>query len=217
MRRKLVKYNELGNYPNVLQPGTDGYEKVKGAWNNFFGNDGDVVLELACGRGEYTVGLAEIFPHKNFIGIDVKGDRLWMASVTAQEKNLTNAAFLRTKIEELEHFFDPKEVTEIWIIFPDPRPKGRDERRRLSSTRFLDTYKKVIKQGGLIHLKTDNSDLFNYSLEVLESRNDVIIRAQTQDVYNDDLLADHYGIQTRYEKKHSALGETIKYLRFSFL
>lgn len=201
---------------NVIQSGKPIYEQIKGKWNqDYFQNDNDIVLELACGRGEYTVGLAEVYPNKNFIGIDVKGDRIWKGSGEALEKGLDNAAFLRTKVHDLEEFFAENEVAEIWIIHPDPRPRGKDEKRRLTHPRFLDIYKKLLKPGGLLRLKTDNTGFFEYTLEILEEVKKIDFE-HTFDLYNSELYAEHHGITTRYERKFTQEGHDIKYLKFRF-
>ena len=170
---------------------------------------------MACGRGEYTVGLAQVYPDKNFIGIDIKGDRIWKGSGEALEKGLDNVAFLRTKIHDLEDFFDENEIAEIWIVHPDPRPKKGDDKRRLTHPRFLDIYKKIVKPDGLIRLKTDNTGLFEYSLEILENQ-PIKNFEHTFDLYNSAFLDEHHGITTRYEAKFTEEGHSIKYLKFRF-
>jgi len=216
-RAKLKRFAEVAKRYNVLEPGKEMYEKIKGQWNSYqFKNENPITIELACGRGEYSVGLARMFPEQNFIGIDIKGDRIWKGSSMAIEEQLENVAFLRTKIQLLEKFFATGEVSEIWITFPDPRPKDRDEKRRLTNNRFLDIYKNVIKKDGWVRLKTDNTELFEYSLEVIKGRKDIRNLEYTFDVYNSALEPDCHGIKTRYEKKHAALGADIKYLKFQF-
>lgn len=216
-RGKLKRFAEVAERENVLEPGKEKYEQIKGRWNeDFFDKAQSITLELACGRGEYTVGLGRKFPEQNFIGVDIKGDRIWKGSGLAIEENLGNVGFLRTEILLLEKFFEPGEVSEIWVTFPDPRPKDRDEKRRLTNGRFLDIYKNVINKEGWVRLKTDNTALFEYSLEVVKGRADVKNLKYTFDLYNSDLEEECHGIKTRYEKKHEALGEDIKYLRFQF-
>jgi tRNA (guanine-N7-)-methyltransferase len=171
---------------------------------------------LACGRGEYSVNLAKAFPERNFIGVDIKGERIWKGSTLAVEQNLTNVAFLRTPILLIENFFTSGEVDEIWITFPDPRPRKRDIKRRLTSPRYLDAYKRLVKQGSYIRLKTDNTGLFEYSLAAVQERNDVYDLRWTNDLYEDPLRPECFDIKTRYEEQFSALGERIKYLRFHF-
>jgi len=216
-RAKLKRYSEIWERDNVLEPGKDKYEKIKGKWNTyFFDRSQPITLELACGRGEYTVGLARKCPQRNFVGVDIKGDRIWKGSGIALDESLNNVGFLRTDILLLEKFFETDEVDEIWITFPDPRPKDRDEKRRLTNNRFLDIYKSIINKKGWIRLKTDNSDLFDYTLDVLNNRKDIIDLEYTFDLYKSELKDEGHGIQTKYEKKHHELGESIKYLKFRF-
>jgi tRNA (guanine-N7-)-methyltransferase len=132
---------------NVIEPGKEIFENIKGKWCDLFGNDHDIVLELACGRGEYSTGLGAFYKDRNFIGVDIKGNRIWVGSKKARLEGLDNVAFLRTQIDHLEKFFDPGEISEIWIIFPDPRPKSSDEHRRLTSPKYLEIYHKLMKQG----------------------------------------------------------------------
>lgn len=216
-RSKLDKFkdNELSRY--VIQPGNEIFDNIKGNWRDlYFKNENDLVLELACGRGEYTIGLAREFSDRNFIGVDIKGPRIWRGMKIAEEEKLVNSGFLRGYIQNLETYFDAKEINEIWITFPDPRPKGRDERRRLTHPRFLDIYKAILKPGGQVYLKTDNQDLFEYSLEVLTSETDVADLIYTRDLYHSEFVGEHYGIQTTYEKKYLEEGTKIKYLKFRF-
>ena len=217
MRGKQRRFADNERADNVIQPGKKLYDEVKGRWHNHvFKNDNPLIVELACGRGEYTIGLAAVFPQKNFIGVDIKGDRLWKGSKTAYERELPNVVFLRTFIHALEEFFAPDELDEIWLTFPDPRPKDRDERRRLTNTRFLDIYKKLITKDGWIRLKTDSTSLFDYTLELLHSRADIQDLEFTKDLNHSPLLAEHFGIITHYEKLFSEQGEKIKYLKFRF-
>lgn len=218
MRRKLKKFQEITKRGNVICPGKEIYENINGRWNEIqFENDYELVLELGCGRGEYTIGLAQVYPDKNFIGTDIKGDRIWAGSTGALSAELSNAAFLRTQIQFLPKFFNDNEVSEIWITFPDPRPKSRDEKRRLTSPRYLELYKQVLKSDGFIHLKTDNTALFDYSLEIIQGRTDVTDLEFTHDLYNSPHNDIHHGIKTKYETIFTDLGENIKYLRFRFI
>ena len=217
-RRKLDKFHDNEQSRYIIQPGKDLYERIKGHWRSgYFMNDNPIVLELACGRGEYTTGLAKLFPGKNFIGVDIKGPRIWRGSKLAGTDNLLNVGFLRSPIQNLKDFFEENEVDDIWITFPDPRPKGRDERRRLTNHRFLDIYTNITKPGGWFYLKTDNDGLFDYSLEVLCQRKDISNLEYTSDLYNSVYLVDHHGIQTTYEIKYLEEGIKIKYLKFRFL
>lgn len=215
-RGKLERFAENQVSKNVIEPGKPIYDEIKGNWRSKqFGNDYEIVLELACGRGEYTVGLAENIPDKNFIGVDIKGARIWQGSQQAIEKGLDNAAFLRTFILQIENFFEENEVDEIWIIFPDPRPRSRDERRRITSPRYLDIYKRLLKPGGIVHLKTDSNGLFDFTLEVLGEKGIPVLES-TRDLYSSPLLDKHYGIQTYYEKRFLNEGRNINYLEFKF-
>lgn len=217
MRNKLERFRQNQERYNVIEPDKDVAQTIKGNWrSDHFKNDNPIVLELACGRGEYTVGMARLFPEKNFIGVDIKGDRIWKGSTIAEEENLTNVAFCRTKILMIENFFAPGEVNDIWITFPDPRPRKRDIKRRLTSPRFLNIYKSLMKPEGTVYLKTDNTPLFEYTLEVLHSREDVHKIKHTFDLYTSPMAPEAFDIKTRYEKKFHAEGEDIKFLRFSF-
>lgn len=217
MRSKLQRFKENFERENVIEPGKEIYENIKGNWrSDYFKNDNALVAELGCGNGEYTVGLAQKFKNKNFVGVDVKGTRIWRGSKDAIDNQLNNTAFLRTQILQLENFFEPGEISEIWITFPDPRPRKRDIKRRLTSPRFLKIYRNLIEKEGLVHLKTDNTGLFDYTLEVLNHDIDIKNLKYTHDLYSTNLLEDHHGIQTRYEKMFMAEGLKIKYLRFQF-
>jgi tRNA (guanine-N7-)-methyltransferase len=146
-RKKQFRFDDLIYRENVLEAGKELYNQLKGSWHrSYFKNNNPITLELACGRGEYTTGLASVYPDRNFIGVDMKGDRLWMGSTVSLENSLMNTAFLRTHILDLDQFFELNEVDEIWIVFPDPRPRDRDEKRRLTNPRYLDLYKKILKQ-----------------------------------------------------------------------
>lgn len=217
-RNKLQKFAENEQSNNVIQQGKEIYEQIKGKWRELhFKNDNDIVLELACGRGEYSVGLAEVYPQKNFIGVDIKGSRFWTGSQYALKNNLDNVAFLRTYIQNLENFFAENEVNEIWITFPDPRPKDSDERRRLTNTRFMDIYKKILVPEGKIHFKTDNIGLFEYTLEEVLPQLKIQDLKYTKDLYQSEMLNLHHNIQTRYEKMFSEKGHKINYLKFRFV
>ncbi|HNV30189.1 MAG TPA: tRNA (guanosine(46)-N7)-methyltransferase TrmB, partial [Cyclobacteriaceae bacterium] len=175
MKSKLKRFEIIAGRENVIEPGKDIFQTIKGKWNtDYFKRDKPITLELACGRGEYTVGMARLFPERNFIGVDKKGDRLWKGSTWAVEDQLANVAFLRTEILFIESFFEAGEVDEIWLTFPDPRPRIRDIKRRLSSSRYVDMYKKLLQPEGYFRFKTDNTDLFNFTLEELGYRNDLI-------------------------------------------
>jgi tRNA (guanine-N7-)-methyltransferase len=215
MRKKIKRFQDNAQRNNVIEPGKDSYQSIKGDWReDYFHNDHDIILELGCGNGEYTINLAHLFPSKNCIGVDLKGARLWKGSTLAINHQLTNVAFLRTPIEQINNFFEEGEVAEIYIPFPDPRPRQRDTNKRLTSPSFLDVYRRILKPGGLIHLKTDNEQLFLYTLEVLQQQLDIYELVYTNDLYQSHLLSEHYDIQTKYEAKFISQGLTIKYIRF---
>jgi len=216
-KNKLARWTEFGSYDNVIQPGiaeVSGKDHpIKGKWKKeLFKNDNPIVLELGCGKGEYTVGLANNFVNNNFIGIDIKGARMWRGAKTANEQKLPNVAFLRTRIEFINSFFSRDEVDEIWITFPDPHPGGRNSNKRLTSPWFLNSYRKFLKDKGLIHLKTDNTELYESTKKIL-IYNNIETTHSTSDLYsgnNDDILS----IKTHYEKIFLAAGMKINYLSF---
>ena len=217
MKRKLERFGIIADRENVLQPGKELYFQVKGKWNEiYFRNNNPITLELACGRGEYTIGLANRFPDRNYIGVDIKGDRLWKGSTLAVDQNLTNVAFLRTQILLIENFFETGEADEIWLTFPDPRPRKIDVRRRLTNSRFLIMYKKLLKPEGYFRFKTDNTGLFEYTLEEIQNRPDIIDLKFTSDLYESDLRGECFDIKTKYEEMFTTKGEKIKYLRCRF-
>lgn len=213
-RSKTKKFEVIAERENVIQDGDEDFGQLSGAWRErFFQNNNPIVLEIGCGRGEYTVGMGRLFPGKNFIGIDIKGARLHKGSTMALEEDLDNVAFLRLFVDQLTEHFEEEEVDEIWITFPDPRPKDRDIKRRLTSPRFLNLYEQVLKPGGIVHLKTDNLPLFEYTLEVLRERN-IHSLLHTTDLYNSDLQKHTMGIYTTYEKRYLQEGLTINYLQY---
>lgn len=217
MKRKQERFRIIEERSNVIERTKDSYDNMKGKWrSDHFQNDNPITVELACGRGEYTVGLALLFPERNFIGVDIKGERIWKGSTLALEQNLKNVAFLRTPILLIENFFTLGEVDEVWITFPDPRPRKRDIKRRLTSPRYLAIYKKLMKQGSYFRLKTDNTDFFQYSLEEVQGRNDIADLQFTSDVYHSEYRSECFDIKTKYEEHFASKGETIKYLRFKF-
>jgi tRNA (guanine-N7-)-methyltransferase len=217
VKRKLERFKIIEERTNVIEPTKPIYKTIKGKWREeHFKNDKPITIELACGRGEYSVGLGRLFPERNFIGVDVKGERIWKGSTVAVEENLTNVAFLRTHILLIENFFEPGEIDEVWLTFPDPRPTKRDIKRRLTSPRFMEMYKRLLKPGGYVRLKTDNTILYEYTLEEAQNRTDISDLKFTNDVYASDLRPECFDIKTRYEEAFAAKGETIKYLRFHF-
>lgn len=217
MKRKLERFRIIEERANVVEPSKPVYQAIKGRWNSeFFRNENPISVELACGRGEYTVGLASRFPTRNFIGVDIKGERLWKGSTVAADLGLTNAAFLRTQILLIENFFVDNEIDEIWLIFPDPRPRKRDTKRRLTSPRFLEIYKRILRPGGYLRIKTDSSTLYDYTLDQLQARGGISDLQFTDNLYHSELRSECFDIRTRYEEAFSAMGEQIKYIRFRF-
>jgi tRNA (guanine-N7-)-methyltransferase len=213
-RKKSIYYDYSRQAENVIEHGKPFYTTIKGKWNElYFQNPNPLVLELACGKGEYTVGLARLFPEKNFIGIDIKGDRLARGSMEASEGGLPNVAFLRADIRFLDEFFQENEVDEIWLVHPDPKVRQREEHRRLTNPSFLKYYAHFMKCGGTFHLKTDNPFLYEYSLVTLEGEECYTILQSTSDLYNSEYAAGHYGIITYYEKLFTKKGFTINYIK----
>ena len=215
-KHKLQQFAEIGTFKNVLQPEVNDLSPdfyLKGKWNTaFFGNQNPLVLELGCGKGEYTLALAKKYPEINFIGIDTKGARIWRGAKTAIDENINNVAFIRMQIAFVNLFFDKDEVNEIWITFPDPQPSKH--RRRLSSQAFLDRYKYFLKPPGIIHLKTDNTMLFDYTLELI-SENKHSLLFHTHDLYSPGLSDEILSVRTFYEEKFLRQGKLINYCKFS--
>ncbi|SFI40258.1 tRNA (guanosine(46)-N7)-methyltransferase TrmB [Halpernia frigidisoli] len=220
-KNKQKRFDENKILPNVFQPtraeALADYP-LKGKWNaEVFKNDNPIVLELGCGKGEYSVGLAKAFPEKNFIGIDIKGARFWFGAKEAHETGMENVVFIRTQIELVDHFFAENEIDEIWITFPDPQIKYRRTKHRMTHPEFLARYKKFLKKDGIIHLKTDSEFLHGYTLGLLQGAGHEIITAH-HDIYgapefdaNTPLLRE---IQTYYEDLFSSKGKTITYIKF---
>ena len=217
MRVKLQRFADNATRPDIMEPGKPEFEQLGGRWGrDFFPNDHPLVLEVGCGKGEYTVGLARRYPDRNFLGLDIKGERIWRGSKRAEELGLTNVGFVRTRAEALTAQFGPGELREIWLTFPDPRPRDRDIKRRLTSPRFLNQYQQLLTPGGLLHLKTDNEGLFDYTLETLAARPGTEVLGQTRDLYaeTDPVFAEAQAIQTSFEGKYRAVGVPIKYVQF---
>jgi tRNA (guanine-N7-)-methyltransferase len=215
-RKKNIRFKEIQQNFNVIQEGKPLFETIKGRWlSDFFKNNNPIILELGCGKGEYTVGLAKLFPAKNFIGIDIKGDRIAVGSNQAIELSLNNVAFLRTKVHDIENFFNENEVSEIWITFPDPHSLFSGIRRRMTNERFLKIYKNLLNEKGLLHLKTDNELFFDYSLETI-GKFGVYDFIYTKNLYSSELNIKHFGIKTRFEEKFTAKGFNINYLSCRF-
>lgn len=216
-KNKLSKFADMSAFPHVYQYPRQSVVAegcpYRGQWGaKVFGNSNPIVLELGCGKGEYTVGLAERYPEKNFIGIDIKGARMWTGAKRSLEAGMHNVAFLRTEIELLSYFFAEGEVSEIWITFPDPQMKKVT--KRLTSTRFLSLYADLLKPEGLIHLKSDSPFLYTYTKAVCELNN-LPIHADTSDLYAGEIVSDILDIKTYYEEQWLSRGLTIKYLSFT--
>jgi tRNA (guanine-N7-)-methyltransferase len=210
-KNKLFKWAELLTFNNTFQDS----EGLKGTWSsNIFKDVKPITLELGCGKGEYTVNLAKKYPERNFIGVDIKGNRIWRGAKTLFEEKISNGRFVRTQIDHILDWFSEGEVDEIWITFPDPQPRKPHERKRLTSPMFLTRYKQILKKGGWVHLKTDNTQLYEYTLDICKEHH-YIVDFNTDNVYKlqlpeDDILY----IKTTYEAIFAAKGETIKYIRF---
>jgi tRNA (guanine-N7-)-methyltransferase len=225
-RNKLQKFAELMACPNVYENRTHDNEKptlqqdgvfyeMKGQWNVLhFKNNQPIILELACGRGEYTLGLARMFPDCNFIGVDIKGARIHQGAAIALEEGLQNAAFLRTRIEQIEAFFALEEVSEIWITFPDPFLRESKENRRLTSPAFLERYRRFLKTNGLVQLKTDSTVLYDFTLETIQNDAKCQLLYENDDIYARYLDFPALSLKTYYEKRHLAANQTIKYIQF---
>jgi tRNA (guanine-N7-)-methyltransferase len=217
-KNKLAKFAENKSFEHVIEPPLDTYLKndheLKGNWHNeVFKNNNDIVLELGCGKGEYAVNLGKKYPSKNYIGIDIKGARLWRGAKTTQEKDLPNIRFLRTRIEFLTHFFGENEIAEIWITFPDPQRKKRRRKKRLTHTSFLKKYQEILKPGGIVHLKTDSLFLHKYTKEVVKENN-LKILDETDNLYQSKLYKEELQIKTHYEALFLEGNPTITYLKF---
>jgi tRNA (guanine-N7-)-methyltransferase len=217
-KKKKARWAEMLSFENVIQPDINDIRThkhpLKGKWNSkYFKNNNPIVLELGCGKGEYTLELAKLFPDKNFTGIDIKGARIWHGAKTAIENKIPNVLFLRTRIEFINSFFSENEVDEIWITFPDPFSKNRNSGKRLTSPFFLNSYRKFLKDKGIIHLKTDNKGLFDYTLDIVKSNNLEILNA-TDNLYSGVTDNKILSIRTYYENTYLNEGKNIHYLAF---
>jgi tRNA (guanine-N7-)-methyltransferase len=211
---KLRRFAEVSTFSNVVQ--LDAGKPFKGEWASaFFKNDNPVVLELACGKGEYTVNLGRLFAEKNFLGIDYKGNRIWRGAKTALEDGVSNVGFLRIQIESILDYFGDGEIDEIWITFPDPQPQISREKKRLTSPRFLEKYKQILKHNGHVNLKTDNDGLHAYTSEKIDELG-LNLHIKTEDLYNSEHADQVLSIKTYYEKKYLQDNKNINYLKFSF-
>ncbi|HXS36624.1 MAG TPA: tRNA (guanosine(46)-N7)-methyltransferase TrmB [Flavipsychrobacter sp.] len=208
--KKLLRFNAINSFSNVLQYP----EKIKGEWHIFFKNNYPITLELACGRGEYSVELGRENKDHNYIGVDIKGNRMYVGAKTALDENLNNVGFLRIQIGQIADYFTPGEVSDIWIIFPDPFLRKPRIKNRLTHPRFLRLYQQILKPGGLVQLKTDSKELYDFTLETI-AENGCSIRENIVDIYGQGKAAGALGIQTYYESLHLAEGRTIYFVSFS--
>jgi tRNA (guanine-N7-)-methyltransferase len=206
--KKLKRFAELTTFKNVLEYPTDS----KSEWANIF-NSNDLILELACGKGEYTVEMAQAFPDKNFIGVDIKGNRMYVGAKLALQKDITNVCFLRTQIERITDYFHPHSIAEIWITFPDPFLRESKAKNRLTHHKFLAMYQQILKPNGIIHLKTDSVELYTFTLEMIAHQHCSIIE-NNPNIYLHDTPKFPLSIQTFYEKMHLLDNRTIRYVSF---
>jgi tRNA (guanine-N7-)-methyltransferase len=218
-KNKLKRFKENETFINVFQPTREEVVSnsfhLKGKWNSdFFKNNHPIILELGCGKGEYSVGLAERYPNKNFIGIDIKGARFWRGAKTAVDTGLNNVAFIRTQIELINHIFNEKEVDEIWITFPDPQIKYKRTKHRMTNSEFLQLYKKILKNEGVVNLKTDSEFMHGYTLGLLHGEGHEVIYANHNVYTNEGSPKEVTEIQTFYEKQYLEINKAITYIRF---
>lgn len=216
-KNKLKRFKENETFKNVIQPTRDevlNNFSQKGKWHSFFGNTNPIIIELGCGKGEYTVGLAKRNPNKNYIGIDIKGARFWRGAKTALEENLTNVAFVRTQIELVDFIFDKNEVSEIWITFPDPQIKYQRTKHRMTNANFLKKYKTILKEDGIINLKTDSEFMHGYTLGLLQGLDCEILYANHNVYNNGGAPKEVTEIQTFYENQYLEVNKPITYIKF---
>jgi tRNA (guanine-N7-)-methyltransferase len=209
-QKKLKRFAEIATFPNVLQ----NPEGMKGRWGLHFNNAYPIALELACGKGEYAVGLASLYPHRNYIGVDIKGNRIWVGAKKSIENKLTNVAFLRAQIDQLAEYFEEGEVNEIWITFPDPQLRISRAKKRLTHPKFLRIYQAVLKPGGLIHLKTDSPDLYMFTKQVIQIYG-LHLHEDYHDIHSMEHPAAELQIKTHYEALDIASSNRVHYLCFS--
>lgn len=209
-QKKLLRFEAIASFENVLQYPTD----TAGNWNSIFKNDHPITLELACGRGEYTIGLARMYPLRNFIGVDLKGNRIYVGASKCLTQKITNAIFLRTQIDKIDTYFNHHEVEEIWLTFPDPQLRLSKAKKRLTHPRFLRLYHRILTPGGLIHLKTDSPDLYEFTLLVIGMYN-LTLHQKSDDVYQQLATVPELSIKTHYENLDIARSRRIHYICFS--
>ncbi len=208
-QKKLIRFEAIKHFSNVLE-----YPQgMKGKWNSFFKNDSPITLELACGKGEYAVELGKMYANRNFIGIDIKGNRIWRGAKTALDEGLANVAFIRSHIDKVTDYFTKDEVSEIWITFPDPQLRGSRAKKRLTHPKFLRLYQQILKENGLVHLKTDSPDLYQFTLTVINLF-DLALVENTDQVYAEEVIKPELQIKTHYEKLDIAQSNRIHYLCF---
>ena len=209
-QKKLKRFKEIKSFPNVMEYPAG----MQGKWSNYFKNDHPIILELACGKGEYTTGLASLFPAKNFIGIDIKGNRIWAGAKKALDEKIENAAFLRTQIDKISDYFVEGEIDAVWITFPDPQLRTSKASKRLTHPKFLRKYLTILKPGGKIHLKTDSPQLYNFT-KLVAGMYGLNIHKDIDNVYAQTNIPDELKIQTHYEGLDISGSNTIFYLSFS--
>ena len=211
-RRKTLKKDQYDSFPNCFDQEAD----WKGRWGSFFRNDHPITLELGCGKAEFSYALAQKYPARNFIGVDVKADRMWRPAKEALEAGIENLAFLRTHLLQIRDHFDDNEVDEIWITFPDPFAKKRQAKHRMMNVEFLKLYRKILRPGGRLHFKTDNLELFQFGLEVFVREKGITLTELCFDLHGENSLPEDYKIKTTYEKRFLEMGEKINYTSFHF-
>lgn len=207
--KKLIRFEELDTFSNVFQH----KKEMQGKWNDYFKNNQPITLELACGKGEYSVGQGKLYPARNFIGIDIKGNRIWRGAKTALDEKHHNIAFLRAEIDKLPEYFLKNEVSEIWITFPDPQLRLSKAKKRLTHPQFLRLYQQVLQPGGLVHLKTDSPDLYHFTKTVIDLYN-IELLVDYDNLYQENNLAPELHIKTHYENLDIAQSNKIHYLQF---
>ena len=208
-QKKLIRFEAIKHFSNVLEYPPD----MKGKWENYWGNNHPITLELACGKGEYAVGLGRLFPQRNFIGIDIKGNRIWRGAKTALDEGLHNVAFIRSHIDKITDYFAHEEVAEIWITFPDPQLRGSRAKKRLTHPRFLRLYQQILKDNGPIHLKTDSPDLYQFTCAVVNLFGFTVL-SNLDNVYAEQTISEVLSIKTHYESLDIAQSNRVHYISF---
>jgi tRNA (guanine-N7-)-methyltransferase len=209
-QKKLLRFSQIKTFPHVWEYPKD----IAGTWKDKFNNNNPLILELACGRGEYTVALSEMFPNQNFLGVDVKGNRIYVGAKKIFNSGNKNAGFIRSQIEMLSDYFTPEEVSEIWITFPDPQLRTSKSRKRLTHPRFLRIFQQVLKKDGVVHLKTDSPDLYQFTLQVIHMFQLTLLESN-DNVYSSENIDERLKIKTHYEGLDIAKSQRVFYLRFA--